>query len=1856
MSQFASESLLWIKSELDATMAEARHVLEATVEQGADMKQMSTCADHLHQVQGTLRMVEVYGGALLAEEMELVAQAMAEGRERDRVQASEILMRAMVQLPDYLDRVMSGHRDLPLVLLPLLNDLRTVRGEGTLSEDTLVSHDMEQVWSELPSRSENPSGEDAPAAAKAVRARFQGALVKFFKGDMTQDGAMRDATSQIEHAATHAETFRLWWIVGAVLEGLAIDDIEATVTLKQQIGQVDRQIKRLIDDGEDALAASWPRELVSNLVFSLTQSTSEGTRAAQVRAALGIEGALPDADEIEAEREGLAGPNLSLMRTVSAAIKEDLGRIKDALDIFVRTGKSAAEDLEPLTEQLKKVADTLGVLGVGGLREKVEEEHRRLLRMTSGDLAADEGPLMEMAAALLEVETALDEQVASQVTGPGAEGGLHSESDFSLVSTAVLRECIINLARVKESIVEYVTNSSDKGVLDPLPALIHQIQAGLSLLEMERPVGLLDSVARYIRRRIQGGAQVPRQKELDRMADAIVSVEYYMETVQQRRGDPQYMLDNAEVCVAALGFPVGAGDAAEEPDAEAAGTEELEQVAAVAQGPAVDLDAIRKDGESTIVAPVIGFTDQKQPGDEEATMVAPEPTEEYARPGDLALDDEEDEAPPTPKLISIDDVDPELLEIFIEEAKEVIETIQEYLPRWQNDAADHDALVTLRRSFHTLKGSGRMVGATQIGEFAWTFENLLNRIIDRTLERAPAIIDLAARAMAALPGMVEQLESGTPAEIDTEALRIEAENHARVASGEAPLPPAAPAAPEPEPEPEPEPAEEPTPELDPVLLEIFTKETYTHLEDLEHYLEKARELEPPWEVTDEFYKAIHTLNGSSNMAGVAAVNRITAPVDRYARKLRDLDEGFDEAALGVVEQLTRSVRAVVESINRGEALPDQSSLLAAIEHLSSGEPLHPHGPDLEALSGALPIPTAGAQIEEAVTDEEITIEGAGDLEQPEPEPIEVSTAGETVEEATTDEEITIEGAGDLEEPEPEPLAIPTDGEAVEEAATDEEITIEGPGDLDLDIDGTEPAAVEAAPSPAADEDFGAATIALEDVDPELVEIFTEEAQEILDGADRTVTKIGSSGVREEYINELQRALHTLKGGARMAALTPMGDLSHEMETLMIEVAEGRVPADDDLLALVRRSVDQLHRMLEQVQNGQPVATAVALIAEVRQVHGVGVDAGEFAAPVESVRSIADTQPAAGIIRATTDDDAVARVEAGEAAERPMEGRRDVVRVRAEVLESLLNQAGEISIFRSRLEQQVTNIEFNLGELSQTVNRLRDQLRALERETEAQILATWQDEIARQDGFDPLEMDQYSTIQQLSRALAESTNDLVSIQGTLNELTSEAESLLIQQSRTTTDLQDALMRTRMVPFQLYAQRLARIVRQTAQEEGKRTELSVIGGEGELDRQVLERMMPPMEHMLRNAVVHGIEPPETRQAKGKQPQGQVSIRLHREGAEMVIQVFDDGRGLDIRRIRSKAESMGLAIEGAEVSDGDIAQFIFEPGFTTAEKVTQTAGRGVGMDVVHNEVKQLGGALAIETQEDQGATFVIRLPFTLAITQALLVSVGEDNFAIPLPTIEGIARVSRKQVERYLDGSEEKVIYGGEEYLIQHLGALLKAPVHMEEGEDTIPVIMVRAGEHNTALVTDAMRGSREIVVKSVGPQISSIRGVSGATILGDGRIVLILDVGALARAGTIVRAVVRAADVGEKIVDERRYVLVVDDSITVRRVTQRLLERHGMRVRTAKDGIDALSVLQDDIPDVMLLDIEMPRMDGYELAGHMRSDSRFKKVPIVMITSRVGEKHRNRAMELGVDDYLGKPYQESQLLETIEKVLV
>jgi len=605
-------------------------------------------------------------------------------------------------------------------------------------------------------------------------------------------------------------------------------------------------------------------------------------------------------------------------------------------------------------------------------------------------------------------------------------------------------------------------------------------------------------------------------------------------------------------------------------------------------------------------------------------------------------------------------------------------------------------------------------------------------------------------------------------------------------------------------------------------------------------------------------------------------------------------------------------------------------------------------------------------------------------------------------------------------------------------------------------------------------------------------------------------------------------------------------------------------------------------------------------------------------------------------------------------------QHEQIRVRADLLDNLVNFAGEVSIYRSRIDQQVGAFGYNLTEMEQTISRVREQLRRFEIETETQIMYRFEGSDESSESFDPLEMDRFSNMQQLSRSLLESLNDLTSIQGLLESQTNEAETLLLQQSRINTELQEGLMRTRMVPFSTHTPRLRRLIRQISSEVKKDVELIIVGEDDEMDRSVLDRVLPALEHMLRNSVDHGLETKAERKKTDKPQTGTILVDIKREGSEIVIRISDDGKGIELEAIRKKARERGLMKENSDLTDKEVLRFILESGFSTAQKVTQLSGRGVGMDVVNSEVKQLGGSLQIDTVAEKGTKFTVRLPLTLSVNKALLVNVGEDIYAIPLSSIDGVVRATHEELEGFYNSNEPRYQYGGDSYRFMHLGSQLNlnGPILPGAG-GKLPVLLARAGDHRIALQVEALMGSREIVVKSVGPQISTVRAISGATILSDGSVALILDVGALVYMD-IAKPVLQQSGAEEVVVEKETAtgqitVMVVDDSITVRKVTARLLERNNINVMTAKDGVDAVAVLQEQIPDVFLLDIEMPRMDGYELATHIRNDEVMKNIPIIMITSRTGDKHRQRALDIGVDRYMGKPFQEADLLQNITEIL-
>ena len=1738
MPEVASQTLDFVGRELNVTLAEARTALENYVEQPDNVNLLERCTQELHQVQGVLRVLEIYGAALLAEEMEQVASYLLQTASERKSQAESLdaLMRAMVQLPSYLERVLAGGRDLALVLLPLLNDLRAVRGSALLSEGTLL---LLNLKSDKQAQPVAASPGEPPLTveqwARRLRARFQVGLIGWIRGERIEQNLdiLAAVAQKLEQIATRQPVFQLWWVTGAVIEALQENGLDGGVSIKRLLGLGDREIRRLYEQGEPRYAQTPAVELLNNLLYYVGRAESSGPRVMAVRASFRLSELLPVDESIEQERENLSAPSVKLMQTVAIAIREDLSKVKDVLDIFVRRGAGQPKELASQVEMLRKIGDTLGVLGLGELRGNVQVETERLQKIVDGTLPADEATLVQIAATLIGVEDRLDGQLVGLIRPKDATAPEEDEdNEFQQVQAAVLRECILNLARIKEAITQNVGGTLEAAGLDAWQELMRGLKAGLLMLGKARAVEVIEGVTGQLKRVMQPGGQGLPPGFMDRLADAIVSVEYYMETLQAGRSDPWYMLDNAQACVQAL---------------------EHQQTPVLPVLPAVEPSAYAR---TVAISPSVVFGTESDPSSTLVGSSAPTSTRTNVAP--LA-----------------ETADPELIKLFIEEAHEELAKIRKFFPAWDQNPMERDSLITVRRSFHTLKGSGRMVGARELGEFAWSVENLLNRVLDNTLTRTPQIVEVLRDSVDALPELIEQLETGRAPRVDSASIAARA--HAIAAGkplpvagvaetsgttvertlviprvgGERPISPppaipggptfaqsvvaptvppppvATPAAPSgtvpaatlspateqdshiqttvgvdpseavaqpgyvsvaeqslleephagaaesalelnvPElqgaesgiPElmdaqsgsPESEfsaaelaagldnldlllPAEEPivleeeipaapafpaadevtTPSIgetppvavetsleapaeapaqsgpDDVLRDIYTRETNTHVSTVRAYLDREVGMHEPHAIPEDVYRACHTLSGSSKMAQARHGIRLAEPLDRWLRRVFNSGLGLLNQDMALLADCMIAMEAVVSHLDEATGYFHNNAGLQ--ERIAQAEKL------------------LDQRIAQAAE------------EQPD-----TSMPGE-------EDEVSAD-AGDF--------------------------------------------------------------------DPEVAAIFTEEAMELIEFSESALSDWRAEPQSAEYRSALKRPLHTLKGGARMAGITAMGDLSHELETLVMQVDNGSVPADDAMFDVIQASLDELARMREAVANGRRVSSSRSMINRIQnltkprgaapQPHApppVALTPAEqeppAAKPESPVSSEAETQPNRALPHSSLPDTFIAPVPAfdteesvdGEAeaydlsgsdlaeltgdhsstaaaeaaadtdaartdaaaghiaadymtayesaaneevtpvqtwtpestqavpmlGETPQAGnssdspslsedqpyaappvasyespapesqppvtpyeqqpaatastpaapapaveqpsaptsvsfslggrtepkadevllppqavppgrepvapaeRQEMARVDAELLDQLLNISGEASIARSRLEQQLGSIDFNLGELSRTVTRLKEQLRNLEIETEAQILHRHEDESSHRGDFDPLELDRYSSIQQFSRALAETANDVGSIQQLLENLGKETQNLLQQQARTITELQNGLMRTRMVPFQRHVQRLSRIVRQAANDTGKKAELVVEGASGELDRQVLERMLPPFEHMLRNAVVHGIEKPSDRVAAGKPEAGRIVLELHREGAEVMVRLIDDGGGMNLTAIRDKGAGPG------------------------------------------------------------------------------------------------------------------------------------------------------------------------------------------------------------------------------------------------------------------------------------------------------------------------------------------------------------
>ena len=754
----------------------------------------------------------------------------------------------------------------------------------------------------------------------------------------------------------------------------------------------------------------------------------------------------------------------------------------------------------------------------------------------------------------------------------------------------------------------------------------------------------------------------------------------------------------------------------------------------------------------------------------------------------------------------------------------------------------------------------------------------------------------------------------------------------------------------------------------------------------------------------------------------------------------------------------------------------------------------------------------------------------------------------------------------------------------------------------------------------------------------LLSTFIQETASLLDALDLTLRRWSQDTDNRELLADLQRDMHTLRGNARLAGFGPMGELAGAAGDMLQAVDKSQISINSELIDLTEQILDGLNRLLGQVRDKQTLKRPDGLLSEIANLLGETQSKKRLAAPIIA-RPQTAPKPSTATLR------------------KALSAAGNSIRVDSELLGHLTNQIGESSIFRARVEQGVNAFRFNLGELSQTVTRLRQQLRRLEIETEAQILFRHEEGKEHGRDFDPLELDRFSELQQVSRSLLEIVDDLTSVQNGLEDQAQSITHLLYQQGQVNQEVQQNMMKTRMVRFSTVVPRLRRVLRQAAQELGKQAELELEGAESDVDRTVLEHMVPALEHMLRNAAAHGIETPEQRRAAGKPEAGRVTLALRREGAEQVVELRDDGGGLNFDAIRTKAESKGLLKAGQTVREQELAAFLLQPGFSTAEQVSQISGRGVGLDVLNEAIVAMRGALQIQSKPGRSTTFAVRLPFSLEVTQALLVQAGEDTFAVPLLSISAVDRLAPGELETYLAGETVLHHYGDHDYPVHNIGVLFGSePAPLDEVEELRPpLLLFRSAEASAALQIDAILSKEEIVIKPVSPQLNEVPGISGATVLGDGRVVIVLDPAALVRNIEILNESSTFVPRIRPKEPERLQALVVDDSITMRKITTRLLERHNVRVESAKDGVEAVAALETAPPSFVILDIEMPRMDGFELLAHIRNQPHTKNLPVIMVTSRSGEKHRGRALRLGVDDYLIKPYQDDELLNSIRAVL-
>ena len=1854
-TEFDLGPLTWVKGEIDLALERAEAAFGQYVAE-TDVTKLKFCRTHVHQVHGALSIVGLDGITQVTESLEALLDALEEGRAALDDATVSAVGRAMAGVRAYLDELMAGEPNQPLRLMPVYLELAKARGIPTARASDLFFPDLTLRPPKRTRAVPALTPGELQQLLKNERARYQkGLLLWLTKPLQAEEGRqlMLDALTHIEATQETQAARSFWWTALAFIEALRDPAVSADTSVRQVSARIDQQIRRLLE-GSSSLAERLMREAL----YHVAQASSDsGGVVAQVQSTFGLTAQLPGPEHVSGSQ-----PQDAVLRR----LREMLGNVEEQWNRVCSSGSTAA--LPAFAEQVRTVAamtEEIGQTdlkrlgqGLGAIANWLSEDVSRF-----GDTVA-----MEVATAILLLQNAqesfkrlgtdfaqqVDHMVArlyACIAGkPAADVAVPLLDEMTrraqekLLISQVAREIQNNLAQVEQALDAYFRDPTGDHDLSVLDGPLKQTAGALAMLGHLSAAASVTACTEHIHRLVQPGAE-HAPDEFEEIAHQLSTLGFFVDALPSGESDFDAFVTRMQGKTAALAVDEEA-EAAPQPVVsvedelarQARDTQAL--VEALKEAPQDErlqeelkqnLKAIQQDadlvanhelGQSAKAALEALKTGDLGSDQIDAALAALKPQESEVLQPSAATQQLADS--------THEEIDAELLAIFLEEAREVLDTMGEQKAVLQSDPHNLEALTTIRRNTHTLKGSGRMVGLNDLGETAWELEQTFNLWLRQDQWATPELMQLIEGEHALFSDWVHHLESGQGRAPDATAL-VALAGHLR---GVEPL--AVPVVPVAEPEPLPviEPVIEPIaePGLDEIVL----------LEAAEFAADEPGLVETP--VVDESVPQIEEIELSfPEELSLPTVEPIAEP-EPEPEPEPEAEPAFaaepmslSEAPIEVVELLGDAANEPVEpelpptvtasptlyDIFREEARGHLQTLVESYGVLESD----PSGPTTFAMTraahtlagiaatvGLMPIHHLALALEHALLRRDGSAH-PGSIEGIETVRQSIITLEDMFEclarqEAPVEQAQLIAALDDIFHPAPVVEEVPTSVSA--------EI-IQLPGTASASLASVEPEVPVAAPA-APVQTLPQLT---DELDEQLLPIFLEEAADLTRDLTTQLRAWRSDPASGVAAHAIARLLHTFKGSARMAGAMNLGEATHLLEA-RVEEAMRAGPASVAFIEEIETGCDMLAQAVERLREGPQEPPAV-----------------ETAAAEEVVVPLVGATPV------------VAPAALGEhEAETDAVGQRATLRVRADLIDRLVNEAGELSIARTRIEGEMRSLKGSLLELTENVIRLRRQLREIEIQAETQIQAKVAHTPGGEVDFDPLELDRFTRFQELTRFMAESVNDVATVQQSLLKNLDDANAAIIAQARLNRSLQQELMGVRMLPFASQTERLYRIVRQTAKELGKRANLDIIGGQVDIDRSVLDKMLAPIEHMLRNAVAHGIEDRDYRVAVGKPEVGEITVKLVQEGNEIILAMSDDGKGLDIERIRARAEAMGLLQAGQVVDDASLYDFIFQPGFSTATELTQLAGRGVGMDVVKTEVAELGGRIEIVSEAGKGTTFRLYLPLTLAVTQTLLTRVGNALYAIPSTMIEQVMEMKEKALTEIREKGE--VDWQGNRYPFHFLPHLLGEAEAMPEMHRQYWVLLLRSGSQRVAVLVDELKGNQEVVVKNIGAQMARVVGIAGATVLGDGKVVLILNPVALASRTPVVSvqsAIPVAPEPATTEMESLPTVMVVDDSLTVRKITSRLLMREGYQVILAKDGVDALEQLIDVMPDVILSDIEMPRMDGFDLMRNIRADERLRSLPVIMITSRTADKHRNYALEIGANHYLGKPYDEVELLNLV-----